>query len=272
MLGKILAWLRNRHPPPEKLIAYIDESYDDDVFVLAGFVAPVDEWEKFKEAWRSTLAAPPAIPALKTVDAMRLKGCFYQWTAEERDAKLEALYSVIDAHVSFGISAMLPVRHLQMFNDDRLHKSARNPYLHAVPQIIGGVARYQYQNLMEDQIDFVFDERVMDQGKLQDIWDAVVEDAPVDIKTRLGATPVWANDHEELPLQAADLEAWWLRRRWLEKLTGLDRLEYPWMPADITELYGVHTKETLAEVRDRMLKAIDDLQLLAQMMKDPPKF
>src|SRR2546422_11124000 len=120
--------LRKRKAPPERLIAYMDESYDDDVFVLAGFAAPVDEWEKFSKEWRDALALAPAVPILKTGDAMGLKGSFYRWTLEERDAKLQTLYSVIDAHVSFGISAMLPIAELTKFDDVRLHKSARNPY------------------------------------------------------------------------------------------------------------------------------------------------
>jgi hypothetical protein len=263
---------RNQRPPPEKLVAYIDESYDDTVFVAAGFAAPVDEWEKFSIAWRAVLAAAPAIRILKTSEAMGLKGQFHRWSGADRDAKLEALYAVIDAHVSFGISAMVPIAPLAMFNDDRLNKAARNPYIHAFSQLVGETARYQHQNDADFQVEFVFDERLIEQGKLIDIWPALVEDAPADIKSQLKAEPIWAKDDEALPLQAADLEAWWLRRRWLERLTDLDRLEYPWVPCDIPELACVHTEETLAEVRDKMSKAIDDLERLTQIMKDPPKF
>src|SRR6266850_2053812 len=115
-------------------------------------------------------------------------------------------------------------------------RAARNPYIHAVSQIIGDTARYQHQNLADFQTDFVFDERLTEQGKLLSVWDAIVEDAPADVKPGLDATPSWARDDLVLPLQAADLEAWWLRRRWIEKLKGFDRLEYPGTPGNIPEL------------------------------------
>jgi hypothetical protein len=268
----MFSFLKKQQPSREKVIAYIDESYDQAVFVAAGFAAPADQWEKFSVAWRNALAAPPPIRALKTNEAMALKGHFHKWSETERDSKLVALYDVIDTHVSFAISAMVPIAHLAMFNDSRLNKAARNPYLHAFSQIIGEVARYQYQNNTDFQVEFVFDERLTEQGKLLDVWEAIVEDAPPDIKSQLDAPPTWAKDDEVLPLQAADLEAWWLRRRWLEKLNGFDRLEYPWLPANIPELACVHTEQTLTEVRDRMSKAVDDLERLTEMMKDPPKF
>src|SRR5947209_2937655 len=114
-------------PSPEKVIADLDESFDDTVFVLAGFAAPIDEWEKFSRAWRDALASPPAITALKTRDAMRLSGEFERWTPAERDAKLCLLYKAIDDHVSFGLSALLPIALLQTIDDPRLGKEARNP-------------------------------------------------------------------------------------------------------------------------------------------------
>jgi len=109
-------------PPPEKVIAYLDESIDETVFVLAGFAAPPDEWEKFSVAWRNTMAASPAISILKTNDAMKLQGEFSRWTSADHDAKLSALYAVIDDHVSFALSAVVPLALLKTFNDPRFNK------------------------------------------------------------------------------------------------------------------------------------------------------
>ena len=262
---------RLRRQPPETVVAYLDESFDETVFALAGFAAPPDEWERFSIAWTAALATPPAISALKTNDAMRLDGEFQDWTDADRDAKLCSLYAVIDNHVSFGLSAVIPMSLLKEIDDPRLSKEARNPYFYAVSQIIGDAARYQYQNLADFQVNFVFDEKT-EQKRLLSVWDAIVTDAPADVKPGLGAAPTWARDDTTLPLQAADLEAWWLRRRWIEKIKGLGRLEYPWTPGDIPELACVHTEETIAELNERMLKSIHDLETLTQLMKDPPKF
>jgi hypothetical protein len=51
--------------------------------------------------------------------------------------------------------------------------------------------------------------------------------APDAAKSRIAREPVFANDQKNLPLQAADLLAWWSRRRYLEKRQGLPRLEFP---------------------------------------------
>jgi hypothetical protein len=69
----------------------------------------------------------------------------------------------------------------------------------------------------------------------------------------LGGTPNFKSDDNVLPLQAADLEAWWLRRRWLEKLKAIPRLEYPWVPSEIPEVTCVHTEETLEDVLRKMM-------------------
>jgi hypothetical protein len=50
---------------------YVDESEDDTVFVLAGFVAPAEEWTKFSDVWQAALDAKPRVRLLKTSDAMQ---------------------------------------------------------------------------------------------------------------------------------------------------------------------------------------------------------
>jgi hypothetical protein len=228
------------------LRGYIDESADDVVFVLAGFVAPAEEWAKFSDSWEAALRMTPRISILKTNDAMRLNGEFRGWTEETRDEKLRLLYSVIDDHVSFGVSSVVPIEPLKrIFGTGIFAKAAVNPYYHALPNLISDVARHQIKIGMKEKIDFVFDERVMEQGKILSIWTRLFEDAPSDVKPMLGGTPAFKRDDDVLPLQAGDLEAWWLRRRWLEKLKGLPRLEYPWVPSAIPELSCVHTEETL---------------------------
>jgi hypothetical protein len=71
--------------PVEYLKAYIDESFDKTVFVVSGYVAPTDEWEKFSTAWNSALSSAPSIDTFKMRDAMRLAGEFAGWTETDRD-------------------------------------------------------------------------------------------------------------------------------------------------------------------------------------------
>ena len=84
---------------------YIDESESDGVFAMAGFVAPAEEWAAFSDAWDAALAAPPKAKTLfKAREVMRKRpgGAFWGMSDNQRNEKLDALYSVIDAHAAYA--------------------------------------------------------------------------------------------------------------------------------------------------------------------------
>jgi Protein of unknown function (DUF3800) len=241
------------------LQAYIDDSADDSVFVLAGFVAPAEMWAKFSDAWQAALNAEPKIWSLKTKDAMRLQGQFHQWSPDARNEKLAALYRVIDRHASFEVFAIIPMEAFKkVFADAEIPKRMKDPYYHAFSGLVGMVAQAQIEQGMPEKIDFIFDEQVMHQTHILSAWAATKRDAPPNVKPMLGATPIFKSDDEVLPIQAADLQAWWVRRREREKIHGLDPLEYPWEPANpaFASAGSVSTEETLIQVRDEILRSL----------------
>jgi hypothetical protein len=246
---------------------YIDDSADHKTFVLAGYVAPADEWVRFSEAWQEALDGPPSVTHLKTVDAMSPKpvGVFHGWTRAAVDQKLEQLYSIIDAHVSYEVSAVVVLADLEkVFGDAPLPKRAKDPFYLAISSLISGVARLQVQQEQptDEVVDWVFDETVKKQGRFIAVWDMLKATAPMDIRHMIGGTPAFRKDFDKayparsvLPLQAADMEAWWLRRRWQEKLQGLDRLEYPWQPAQIPCGTSILDEPALVTARDATIRA-----------------
>lgn len=217
------------------LNGYVDESEDETVFVLAGYVAPAEKWAQFSDAWKAALEEEPAISLLKTKNAMSLRGDFRKFSPEQRDAKLCKLYSVIDAHVSFGVSAVVHVESRRRIFLGHFSKEATNSFYGAISALVGTATRQQIADGMTEKIDWVFDDRT-EKKKLLAEWDSVMRNAGRDVLHMIGSTPIFRNDNDVLPLQAADLEAWWLRRRWVEKLNGLERLEYPWQPTNIPEI------------------------------------
>ncbi len=72
---------------------YVDEFEDETLFVMAGFVAPAEQWAKFSDAWVATLAEKPIVRDFKTKDAMQSppRGAFFGLTAEHRDEKLSRM-------------------------------------------------------------------------------------------------------------------------------------------------------------------------------------
>ena len=235
---------------------------------MAGFVAPAEEWTKFSDAWDETLAAPPRATKLfkaKQVMSKRPNGAFYGMSDQQRNQKLDALYSVIDAHASYSVYSIVHLEPLRLLAaNSGFHKRAADPYFHALSEIVVGVAKLQVAQgaPANEKVEWVFDEH-KNQGPIQNVWAAVIHDAPDPaVKRMLAGTPSFKSDNEVHPLQAADLEAWWMRRRGLEQWKGIERLEYPWTPTNMPIAGGTLDEAALVKRFDALAKIADDLAIL----------
>jgi hypothetical protein len=248
---------------------YVDESESDGVFVMAGFVAPAEKWAKFSDAWDAAKFAVPAAldQPFKTKEIMRPRpsGAFWGMTGAQRDEKLATLYSVIDAHASYSVYSIVHMKPLQELTEAYgFRKEAANPYYHCISEIIIGTALVQLsQGIDDEKIDWIFDERLKESGQFLSIWNAIVHDAPDHVKPLLSGSPIFRDDNEVRPLQAADLEAWWMRRRALEEL-GIfpERLEYPWAATGMGICGGTANAETLAKKFAEMDRIRSELAIL----------
>jgi hypothetical protein len=247
---------------------YVDESESDGVFAMAGFVAPAEEWAKFSDAWDAAKASLPAARAqpFKTKEIMRSppRGAFWGMTEAQRDGKLVELYSVIDAHASYSVYSIVHIEPLQELTAAYgFRKEAANPYYHAISEIIIGTALVQVsQGLEDEKVDWIFDERLKESGQFLSMWDALVHDAPSQVKPLLSGSPIFRDDNQMRPLQAADLEAWWMRRRGIEELTGAERLEYPWQPTNMPICGGTADAAALSKKFAEMERIRGDLAIL----------
>jgi hypothetical protein len=92
------------------LKAFVDDSGsggDSTWFVLAGYVATVEQWDSFDVRWLDTLHTSPRIAYFKASEAESLKGQFLGFTADERNKKIDSLLDVIEGSVSWPICARL---------------------------------------------------------------------------------------------------------------------------------------------------------------------
>ena len=180
------------------------------------------------------LADPPAKAGVfKAKEVMRSppRGIFWGMTDEQRDRKLEALYVVEDEYVGFNVYVIIHLKPLRRIAAEYGIPKMEHPYHYAIADIIFKTAMSQAAQGSHEKRDRVFDERLKDQGPFLDIWDAITDDAPDHIQHLIGSTPIFRKDDDLRPLQAADLEAWWVRLRGTEKVKGLPRREYPWIPS-----------------------------------------
>jgi len=201
---------------PEPYQAFCDGSKgtgSDKILLLSALVHTVPTWEKFSNDWDTALKAKPSIKHFHMREARKLEGNFKRWKATDRDLKIIALTEVILRHQPHVVSCW--------FSSDKFNQTIRpagtsdlrHAYFLAFQMIIPTVAEYQLKRGITIPADFVFDEEG-DIGNEALIWyPAIKAAAEPNVRALMGATPVFRNDEEVLPLQAADLIAWHKRRK-----------------------------------------------------------
>jgi hypothetical protein len=72
----------------------------------------------------------------------------------------------------------------------------------------------------DDPVDFIFDDHVKWRLIIPIWYEHWKRMANPKFAALMGATPLFRDDHQFLPLQAADLQSWYFRRLFAEKLRG----------------------------------------------------
>jgi hypothetical protein len=199
------------------LQAFIDDSYTPDgVFVLAGHVASAEAWAAFAREWEEML--PHGV--------LDRYGKHHFKMAEmasnpERMARVAGFYRLIEKHVALSVSCRFDVRHLRQAQS-RLWLLKRpihwepfdNPYIMAFRCLVDGFHNYR-PNIadilpLDQKVDFFFDEQT-EKKMILSSWDSYMDSRPPETRGLYGTTPRFESDNDFLPLQAADLWAWWVR-------------------------------------------------------------
>ena len=208
------------------LHGYFDDSFDEEYFVLAGYVASVERWAKFSKAWEDLLPL-----AVKHKDHHRFK-----MSEMARFGKMEQVlpfYKTIMEHVSLSVSSVLDIKALNRVNSDmsatiisangheirvdlkNFKKVWADPFYVSFRGIIDGFHELRLTDPdlvpLQEPVDFYFDEW----GKKEIIrqsWRDHVASRHDDIRPFYGKEPRFEDDNEFLPIQAADFLAWWVRK------------------------------------------------------------
>ncbi len=201
------------------LQAYIDGSGGRDraALILAGYVATVEQWLPFTDEWDAKLkqAGKPYVKMSEMASEPEFAAYFYK---------------VIEQHVAAGIAFAIPIAPLQKVCDELGYPSdspIRNPYYMASKGIINVTAQYQQHEIgLQEPINFIFDQQ-SEEGRIRRAWDSYVNGRiPPEVKALTGEKPLFLDDTKHAPLQAADIYAWWLRRKWEEG--GMDAFLNQW--------------------------------------------
>jgi len=240
------------------LQAFVDDSRSDvdgGNLILAGYVHTADRWLRFSNDWREALHAIPKIQYFRMVEANNLRGQFRGWKEPERDAKLVSLAKLIYEYNPWSFECWVSKTAFDRILKPVAPYDLKNPYLVCFYGAIVTAARFQASEGMKpDPIDFVFDE----QGGLGSFvvswYEWIKQWQSPSISAVLGSTPIFRDDKKVLPLQAADLLAWHLRRRKEKRFSAENRFVMDY-------IFGNHVEATITE---------DVLHVLATKMSGVP--
>jgi hypothetical protein len=194
------------------LKAFLDDSGSDGDsrwFVLAGYVGTVEGWDRFDPVWRSVLHAPPRIEHFKATEAERRRDQFDGFTIDQRDAKLDALIEVIHKCAERSICSRVRQKDYNEIVKGNIPRAWDSPYYFLFSFLIGHAVLTERFERVAEQTEFVFDS---DERHDEPSRRLATELEPYSSFTEGIAKVHYQSEKLFLPLQAADLLAWQIRR------------------------------------------------------------
>lgn len=239
-------------------------------FVLAGFISTAGRWAAFSDAWKAELDGGPEIdPPLeyfKSTEAAGLRDQFSDrrgWTPEMRDRKMLAFAEIAReaaiARVACYLRNDLFERHIKSLPIPERRLASDNPYILLQYNLVIATAVRGPQCGIEPPCDFIFDRQLGFEDETLRHWAGVREAAKqnprADLSPWVKQPPLFREDKDFLPLQAADLYAWHLRRTvrqnevlWMPPAPALKRLE------PLPEISRWMDEEELIRLRDYLIR------------------
>lgn len=204
--------------------AYIDDSGSDPtarLYVLGGVALPAAWWtNSFIEAWQGVLDSDPSIAYFKASEVWDYKkGPFRDFTSSQREKKVDTLSEVLCELHPLAISCSVSWEIFEEFKGHyQLPALCRDPYFFLFYALISLIIRISQRHANPTPVDFIFDDQ-------NEVWDRVKswypqfkKWLPTEMVSYLGEDPQRDNDKTCLPLQAADMFAWYERRSELSSL------------------------------------------------------
>jgi len=200
--------------------AFTDDSAaqkGDKRLFMAGYLHRTDVWADFSQAWDAELKAWPPIKYFKGAEAHNLSGQFDHkrgWDEAIRQVKMGYLAEIIQHFkpISFQFSI-----NRKLFED---HLKPVSPYGFGKPHfqlsnvVVGSVVRMAAQNGFTEPIEFIFDEQDGVSADVTMFFEDMMEALPSEARKLIDGTPSFKDDKDKrfMPLQAADMLAWHVRR------------------------------------------------------------
>lgn len=221
------------------LQGFVDDSgtSSGNIFTLAGFISTAERWMEFSDEWEKICDREPKMLKFKMNKVRQLVGPHY--SELQLTERIRVLSALTKKKAIYRIDAVTAHPNYEQIVKGQIPKEIDSIYFILFFTVIFAAARLMDMGGLEGTVDFVFDK----QGKTIEAdcvrwynWIKEHPQVPLNVKRRLGSTPVFRDDDLVLPLKAADMLAWHIRRHLNEEQKkGIPAGEYL---KSIGEMFG----------------------------------
>lgn len=227
-------------------VGYVDDSGSGEgkdrgnIFLLAGFVACPRQWDRFSTKWEKICAREPKTPDFKMAKAIRLlkrDGTPF-WTPEQRDRRIRKLVRLTKRTAQFRVESVTAWPNYDQVVKGRVPSQFDSPYFLCFYNVILSVASFMEKAKIAGTVDWVFDEQGRIGKEANKWYDYVRANVSAQVRSRMGTKPTFRHDKDVLPLKAADLYAWQIRRHLdKEQPNKIEHNDY--LDVLVARVYGV---------------------------------
>jgi Protein of unknown function (DUF3800) len=195
------------------LKAFIDDSGsggDSPWFVLAGYVGTAEAWDAFDEPWRKVLNGPPKLDYFKHSEVYGFDTQWAPLSKSERHERLDSFIKVIGAHATRSIYVRLKQQDYDEVIKPFIPLQWQNPYYFLFIGFLSAATMTAKYLRDGDSVEFFFDGNQEVEKPSRKLYGQAADLS----QFRQRVENIFYKDEKQfLPLQAADLLAWEVRRR-----------------------------------------------------------
>lgn len=196
------------------LQSYADDSCSntgDRLLFMGGLVGTAENWANFSDDWEAALKRTPSIAYLKMVEAQNLKGEFRHWKEAARNEKLLDLAAVIRRYPLLTFQMSVGQKAFREYVSPHAPRAIAKPHFVTNFQVISGISQY-FMDQGVKGIEFIFDQQEGVDADVLLFFEYMSKNIPDSARELISGFPQFRNDKELMPLQAADMVAWTVRR------------------------------------------------------------